>query len=231
MSCDVTRCDLVCCCDAPRMRTTMPKTLPPETGLVSHTLTIPPSPPFDPAKKHIGDVVQLYAFPEKFKARQRQEEQQRQVPRSGEGPGSPEGVGAAAGDAVMEDAAGVGGEASNPFIATSRDVGEKLTSPEAGPDKEAVGGRDGGGKEEGLPVLLLRELASFKARFSQRVGKHLRADAADEVLKKQVRGNADGITQKLSNLRSPSSPPIYFTWVGLASIGNDTVKHAAHYSS
>lgn len=138
----------------------------------------------------------MYAFPEKFKARQRREEQQRQAPRPGESPGSPEGVGAAAGDAVMEDAATVDGEASNPFIATSRDVGEGSTSPEAGVDKEMVVAGGSGGKEEGLPVLLLRELASFKARFSQRVGKHLRADAADEVLKKQVCGNADGVLLK-----------------------------------
>lgn len=50
------------------------------------------------------------------------------------------------------------------------------------------GGGDGEGEaeESGLPVLLLRELASFKARFPARVGKHLRADAAEEVLKSQV---------------------------------------------
>lgn len=44
-------------------------------------------------------------------------------------------------------------------------------------------------EEQGLPVLLLRELASFKARFPSRVGKHLRADAAELVLKTQVRGS------------------------------------------
>lgn len=43
------------------------------------------------------------------------------------------------------------------------------------------------GGEEGLPVLLLRELASFRARFPHRVGKHLRADASEHFLKYQVR--------------------------------------------
>lgn len=50
----------------------------------------------------------------------------------------------------------------------------------------AGGVGDGEAEENGLPVLLLRELASFKARFPSRVGKHLRADAAEEVLKSQV---------------------------------------------
>lgn len=47
-------------------------------------------------------------------------------------------------------------------------------------------GRGGEAEQEGLPVLLLRELASFKARFPSRVGKHLRSDAAEMVLKTQV---------------------------------------------
>lgn len=55
-------------------------------------------------------------------------------------------------------------------------------------EKEQGQGHDEQGEEgdEGLPVLLLRELASFRARFSHRVGKHLRADASENLLKCQV---------------------------------------------
>lgn len=62
--------------------------------------------------------------------------------------------------------------------AVSANEGESLSSPGTLTDDES--------EMEGLPMLLLRELASFRARFPYRVGKHLRADASKKVLKLQV---------------------------------------------
>lgn len=63
------------------------------------------------------------------------------------------------------------------------DSGEKQEKKEEGDGHDEQGEKG----DEGLPVLLLRELASFRARFSHRVGKHLRADASENLLKCQVR--------------------------------------------
>lgn len=78
------------------------------------------------------------------------------------------------GDATMEDVAGAAG-------------GGVVVPAEGETCAGGGGGNAPGAEEEGLPVLLLRELASFRARFPQRVGKHLRPDAAELVLKHQVR--------------------------------------------
>lgn len=110
-------------------------------------------------------MVQLYAFPGRSKraAAQRRAQQEQQAEGEGQGEGPRETAEGATteagahGDAVMVDVAG-------------------------GVEEEG-----GAAEEEGLPVLLLRELASFRARFPQRVGKHLRADTAEVVLKHQVR--------------------------------------------
>lgn len=142
--------------------------------------------------------MQLYAFPSRSKraaaaaaARQVKQEQQGQDQGEGtaetaraktEARASAGAAGAAApmvsADAVMEDAAATG-------VAVKEEVG---SSPGEGLLEPGAGG--GSAEEGGLPVLLLRELASFRARFPQRVGKHLRADAAEVVLKEEVRVRA-----------------------------------------
>lgn len=116
-------------------------------------------------------MVQLYAFPERSKrAAAAAAAARRQAAAAETGAIRPLGIevpATAAGDAEMEDVAAAA--ATSPPAATTTDGG--------GAAAEA----------EGLPVLLLRELASFRARFPRRVGKHLRADAAELVLKHQVR--------------------------------------------
>lgn len=154
-------------------------------------------------QQHVGDVVQLYAFPERSKraaaaaaaAAAQKLAQQEQQPQG-------EGTGETAQGATME--AGVPGDAEMEDVSGG------------------VGEGEGAAEEEGLPVLLLRELESFRERFPQRVGKHLRADAAEVVLKHQVLVWFDGVctclfsqaakyTRALHLQRAILSSPEYIT--------------------
>lgn len=147
-------------------------------------------------------MIQLYAFPGRSKraaaataaavtaaARKLKQEQQSQGQDQGEGTAetAARGVkteaeltaGAPVVDDMMDDA-----EAEAEAATTPSPGGHVVV---AAGEVEGAGGESLAAEEEGLPVLLLRELASFRARFPQRVGKHLRADAAELFLKHQVR--------------------------------------------
>ncbi len=146
-----------------------------------------------PCQQHVGDVVQLYAFPERSK--RAAAARRRQAAAAETGAVKPdvgtEAAAAASGDAEMEDVAAAAAAAA--AAATMTTGGGAVVVREDAGSSGGSSWADGGGaaaaEAEGLPVLLLRELASFRARFLQRVGKHLRADAADLVLKHQVRVN------------------------------------------
>lgn len=152
--------------------------------------------------------MQRYAFPGRAKAVQHQQQQQ---PQQGQGEGTGQGrareqaSGESAGEA---EAATAGGEptpapaatqAPAPTPITPRTSGDAMMEDEGGvstavafaadelkSSSSSGAATDEASEEEGLPVLLLRELASFRARFPYRVGKHLRADASKNVLKAQV---------------------------------------------
>lgn len=151
--------------------------------------------------------MQRYAFPGRAKAVQHQQQQQ---PQQGQGEGTGQGrareqaSGESAGEA---EAATAGGEptpapaaAQPPAPITPHTSGDSMIEDEGGvptavafaadelkSSSSSGAATDEASEEEGLPVLLLRELASFRARFPFRVGKHLRADASKNVLKAQVR--------------------------------------------
>eukprot|EP00903_Cladosiphon_okamuranus_P009694 g9223.t1 len=153
--------------------------------------------------QHVGDVVQLYAFPQKpkraavaaaaLKVKQQKEGQQ------GEGQGE-EGAAetVAVAVAVKTEESVPGATAAAPTVSSAEAMTDdeetgKTRAPRDVVVKEQAGDESlaAAAEEEGLPVLLLRELASFRARFPQRVGKHLRADAAERVLKHEVHQRLD----------------------------------------